>query len=48
MHDLVGDRKIPATGVTLKALEFATGKKPTVCGKPSKALYDVLVREHGI
>jgi ribonucleotide monophosphatase NagD (HAD superfamily) len=43
---MLGDRKLPAAGCQISALEKATGRTATVLGKPNKYAFQVIAEEH--
>ena len=48
MFDMVQGRPIPTTGVALKCLEYTTGLKPYVWGKPNPHIFELLCKSFGI
>lgn len=45
-YDVLGDRKLPAAGCQIWAIEKATHLNATVLGKPNKYAFDVIAEEH--
>lgn len=48
MFDMIQGRPIPTTGVFLKTLEYTTGIKPYVCGKPNPHIFKLISKNFGI
>ncbi|MGC9005898.1 MAG: HAD-IA family hydrolase, partial [Candidatus Micrarchaeia archaeon] len=46
--DPVEDGYLPGTGLTVRGLEFATGVKPVVIGKPKTDMLELILRENGL
>ncbi|MEM4195256.1 MAG: HAD-IIA family hydrolase [Candidatus Anstonellales archaeon] len=44
----VEDGELPGAGLTVRGLEFATGVKPVVIGKPERFVLDLLLKENGL
>ena len=47
MFDMVQGRPIPTTGVSLKVLEYTTGLKPFVWGKPNPLVFELVRNNFG-